>query len=253
MWINILRRKRTQEALLESDRMKTEFIKTVAHEFRTPLTSIQGFSELLLADDQLSQKEQRESLRYIHERTIALSSLVTDVLDITRIEAGRGLSLNISACTLMEIFRQVEPFLKTQASLHRLEVNLAEETTLVNVDKGKMEQVLENLLSNAFKFSSEGSLVQIRGEFIEDGCRISITDEGIGMTPEHAEKIFDKFFRVNASDTAVEGIGLGMSIVRQIVEAHGGKIWVESDLGKGTTVSFTFPLALRQEKEDPHS
>ncbi len=250
---DITERKKAEETLRESDRMKSEFIKTVAHEFRTPLTSIQGFSGLLLTHDQLSPEEQRESLRYIHERSIGLADMVADILDIARIEAGKGLSLTLSPCTVIETFRQVEPFLKTQASRCRFEVTLAEEDLLLKIDKGKICQVLENLLSNAVKFSPEGSLVRIRGDLIEEGYRISVADQGMGMTPEQVAKVFDKFYRADASDTAVEGVGLGMHIVKHIVEDHGGKIWVESELGKGTTVSFTLPLALRRAEENANS
>lgn len=251
--IDITERKQAEEVLRESDQMKSEFIKTVAHEFRTPLTSIMGFSELLLTHDQLSSEEQRESLNYIHESSMALTNLVADILDIARIDSGAALSLKRSLCSVTEIFRQVQPFLKTQASLHRLEVNLTEETTLVNVDKGKIGQVLENLLSNAVTFSPAGSLVRIKGDLFQGGYRISVADQGDGMTPEQVAKVFDKFYRADTSDTAVEGVGLGMHIVKHIVEGHGGKIWVESELGKGTTVSFTFPLTLRQVEENPNS
>ncbi len=222
--------------------MKTEFIKTAAHEFRTPLTSIRGFSEVLLTQDKLSPEKQREFLTNIHERSVALADILTDILDIARIEAGKGLSLNLLPGTAQEILRQAEPFLKSQASKHRLEVNLAKENTCLNTDKGKMGQVLENLISNAVKFSPAGSLIRIRGDLTQEGYRISVADQGSGMTPAQVAKVFDKFYRADASDTALEGIGLGMSVVKHIVEAHGGKIWVESEVGKGTTVSFSVPL-----------
>jgi PAS domain S-box-containing protein len=246
-------RKNAEEVLRESSRMKSEFIKTVAHEFRTPLTSIMGFSELLLTHDQLSSEEQRESLHYIHERSMALTDLVADIMDIARIDSGAALSLKVSPWPVTELFQQVQPFLKTQASLHRLEVNLDEETTLVNVDKGKIGQVLENLLSNAVKFSPEGSLVRIKGDLFQGGYRISVADQGVGMTPEQVAKVFDRFYRANGSDSAVEGAGMGMHIVKHIVEDHGGKVWVESEPGKGTTVRFTLPLTLRQVEENPNS
>ncbi len=243
-FLDITERKWAEEALRENDRIKTEFVKTVAHEFRTPLTAIQGFSELLLMNNQqISLEEQEQSLRYIYERSLLLSDMVDDMLDIARIESGAALSIKMSLCQVAEIFRQVEPFFKAQPSQHRLDVTLADENTLLNVDKGKMGQVLENLLSNAVKFSPAGSLVQIRGDLVEKSYQISVTDQGIGMTPEQVEKIFDKFYRADASDTAVSGIGLGMNIVKNIVEAHGGRIWLESELNRGSTVSFTLPLA----------
>ncbi len=234
--------KRAEEALKESDRVKTEFVRTAAHEFRTPLTSIQGFSQVLLTRDDIPPEDQREYLTYIYERSVALADLVVNLLDISRIETGQGLSLTLAPCAVHEIFRQVAPFLKTQASKHRVEVTLAEDDTLLNVDKGKIGAALENLLSNAVKFSAAGSLIRIGGERIRDGYRISVTDQGLGMTADQAAKVFDKFYRADASHTAVEGIGLGMSIVKQSIEAHGGKIWVDSALSKGTAVCFTMPL-----------
>jgi signal transduction histidine kinase len=223
--------------------MKTEFVKTVAHEFRTPLTSIRGFSELLLNHDRLPPEDRKDALRYIHERSLALADMVEDMLDIARIESGAPLSLRIAPCPVTEIFRQVEPFLKARVSPGRLELALARQSTELSVDPDKIVQVLENLISNAVKFSAAESPIRIRGDLVQDGYRISVADRGIGMTPEQVEKVFDKFYRADATDTAVEGVGLGMSIVKHIVETHGGKIRVKSESGRGTTVTFTIPVA----------
>lgn len=239
---DITARKRVEEVLRESDRMKTEFISTAAHELRTPLTSIQGFSQVLLTQDNISPEERKEFLTYIHERAAALAHIMADLLDIARIESGQGLSLHKGACTVRELLRQLEPLMQTGGGAHHFEQDLLEEQTRLNVDKGKMGQVLENLLSNAIKYSPVGGLIRLRGEVVAGQCQISVSDQGIGMTPEQVAKVFDKFYRADASNTALEGIGLGMSIVKNIVEAHGGRIWVESALGEGTTVSFTIPL-----------
>ena len=215
---------------------------TAAHEFRTPLTSIQGFSQVLLTQEDISSEERKEFLTYISEKSNALAKIVAALLDIARIESGQGLSLDRELCPVDKIFSQVKPFLNTNAAKHRLDVVLAEGNILLNVDKGKLGQVLENLISNALKYSPEGSLVQLQGSRVQEGYQISVADQGIGMTPEQAGKVFDKFYRADASHTAVEGVGLGMSVVKHIVEAHGGELWVESEPGVGTTVSFTVPL-----------
>lgn len=235
-------RRKAVETLQQSDRMKTEFVKTVAHEFRTPLTAIQGFSELLLTNNQLTRDEQEQSLRYVYERSFLLADLVDDMLDIARIESGAPLSMNMSPCTVKDIFQQVEPYLNTQKQKASLDIRLNKEDTLLNVDKGRMVQVLENLLSNAIKFSGGDSAVLIEGELVGKEYQFSVADRGIGMSPDQKEKIFEKFYRADASDTAAAGVGLGMSIVKHIIEAHGGKIWVESELDRGTTISFTVPL-----------
>ncbi len=245
---DITEAKRAEEALRESDKLKTEFVNTAAHEFRTPLTSIQGFSQVLLTQADISPEQQREYLTYIYERSVALTSIVANLLDISRIESGQGLTLNRALCTVSDIFRLVSPFLKTQAAEHRVEITLAEDSTPLNVDKNKIGAALENLLSNAVKFSAADSLIRIRGELTREGYQISVADQGIGMTEEQASKVFNKFYRADASHSAAEGIGLGMSIVKQIVEDHGGKIWVESELGKGTVVYFTMPRCCMSEE-----
>jgi PAS domain S-box-containing protein len=239
---DISERRKAEEALRESDRMKTEFVTTVAQEFRPPLTSIQEFCQLLMTREDISPDQLQEFLGSIYQRSVGLAKIVEDILDIAHIEAGHDLSLDLTPCTVKEIFSQAEPFLETWSTRHRLEITLAEEGTLLNVDKGKMGQVLENIISNAIKYSPEESLIRIRGDLVPQGYRISVADQGIGMTEKHAAKVFEKFYRADASQTAIGGVGLGMSIVKHIVEAFGGEIRVESALGKGTTVSVTLPV-----------
>ncbi len=228
------------------DQMKTEFISTAAHELRTPLTSIQGFSELLLLPG-LSALEQKEFLNYIHEKSVALGRLINDLLDIARIEAGQGLRLNRRLWSAREILSQVTPLMRSIRT-HHFQVVLNDPKARIRVDREKIGQVLENLLSNAVKYSAHESLIRLCGESREDRYRISVSDQGIGMSPEAMERIFDKFYRVDTSNRAVGGIGLGMSIVRSIVEAHAGTIRVESRPGIGTTVTFDLPLASDEEE-----
>ncbi|MBE0577551.1 MAG: PAS domain-containing sensor histidine kinase [Desulfuromonadales bacterium] len=238
---DITERKRAEEALRENNRMKTEFVQAVAHEFRTPLNSIQGLTEHMLNREDLSDEQRREFLNNIHERSVALGRAVLNILNITRIGKGQDLPLTKESYSVKEIFDQLGPFLETSASRHRMEISFTEEDARLMVDKAKTEQVLENIVSNALKYSDEGSLVQIRGEPDGEFYRISVTDQGIGMTPEQVARVFDKFYRVDAFPTAIAGVGIGMSIVKHIVEAHGGKIRVDSDLHHGTQVSFTLP------------
>jgi signal transduction histidine kinase len=113
------------------------------------------------------------------------------------------------------------------------------------LDPGKIHEVLENLLSNAVKFSPAGGSIRVSGKRLDGEYEVTVEDEGIGMTPEEVVRIFDKFYRADASNTAISGLGLGMSIVRNIVEAHGGRIWIESEPGRGTRVHFTLPLGDR--------
>jgi len=239
---DITNRRRAEEALRESDRMKSEFISTAAHELRTPLTSILGFSQVLLDQEHLPPSEQREFLSYIHQQATALSGIVTDLLDISRIESGQGLALARVDCTAGELVSQLTPLIQGAADGRRFEIALAAETTPLYLDMGKMARVFENLLSNALKYSPPRTPIRIAGAPAGAGYQFSVTDRGIGMSSQQVDRVFDKFYRADASNTATGGLGLGMSIVRNIVEAHGGRIWVESAPGVGTTVRFNVPL-----------
>jgi signal transduction histidine kinase len=222
--------------------MKTEFISIAAHELRTPLTSIHGFSELLLTRKDLKEEEKEECLSYINKQSVNLAFILNDLLDISRLESGRSFLLNKEKCVVGDVFKRLIPYVQGISSKHKLKVVLPGEPLELLVDKEKMEQVLKNLLSNAVKYSQKGGTVCLSAKKRRSAIEISVADQGIGMTPEQVEKIFEKFYRADASDSAIEGTGLGTTIVKNIVEAHGGKVWVESELGKGTTVKFTIPI-----------
>lgn len=226
----------------EVDHMKTEFISTAAHELRTPLTSIQGFSEILLNQRDLSEDETGEFLAYINDQAKNLTNIVSDLLDITRLESGKSFRLAKEPCNTGDALLQMKGYARGLSSKHEVEIVLPEEPVEMMADKVKMEQVLKNLISNAVKYSPDGGLIRIIGKKFDDYYQVSVEDQGIGMTPEETEKIFDKFYRANPSDTSTWGTGLGMTIVENIVKAHGGDIWVDSNFGKGTTVSFKIPI-----------
>lgn len=227
----------------EVDRMKTEFISTAAHELRTPLTSIQGFSEILMTRKNLKNEDKDKYLGYINKQAVGLAAIINDLLDISRIESGEGFSLNRVWCKTGEaIPGAVEMFKeKTDIENFTFSIELPEEDAEIFVDKDKMGQVLINILSNAVKYSPNGGKIVVKGEVAEDEYVISVRDEGIGMTKEQVSHIFDKFYRADATDSAVEGTGLGMSIVKHIVDAHQGRIWIKSKPGKGTGVYIALP------------
>ena len=244
----------------EVDRMKTEFISTAAHELRTPLTSIRGFSEILLKRDNIKEQEKKKFLSYINRQSVNLASIITDLLDISRIESDVGFSLKKAPCNIARIINDVVPYFQEQSPKHIFELALPEGSVDVMVDKEKIGQVLGNILSNAVKYSPDGGPISLSAKLIADSgldsdlsyrerkiqnpqcIEISVVDTGIGMTQGQVERMFDRFYRADASDAAVPGTGLGMSIVKNLVEAHGGKVWVESRVAKGTKVSFTIPI-----------
>jgi len=231
----------------ESDRMKTEFMSMAAHEIRTPLTAILGYSELCMNPEEFggfSAAQQKEFIAEINGKAEVLARLVNDLLDISRMEAGKPLPLNIEDVALGPLFAKLLKQNRLLAPKHLFEV-VWEETLpeFVQADGDKLEQVLENLFSNAVKYSPEGSLIRVFGEKKDGYIQISVADQGIGMTSAQGERVFDKYYRADFSDTAVKGIGLGMSIAKKIVEQHGGAIWVKSSPGAGTRITFTLPLA----------
>jgi len=231
----------------EADRMKNEFISTAAHKMRTPLTSIQGFSELLILRNDLSDDEQHKYLNYINQKAVNLSEIISGLLDIERIESGRSFLLEKTPAPIDTIIKDIIKLFSTPNETHRFETFFAEQAVQLNIDKTKIGQMLKNIIDNAVKFAPDGGWIRISGKVrqknYEKECyEITIEDQGIGMTPDEVAKIFDKFFRADATTTAIEGTGLGMNIAKYIVEAHNGDVIVESKYGEGTRVVVTLPM-----------
>lgn len=226
----------------DMDRMKSEFISTAAHELRTPLAAILGFTELLLQGD-FDSAQQREFLSIIEGRAETLTQIVDDLLDLSRIESGRLMALDRSLCTLDAIVIPLVAQYRLATSLHQFETVLSADEGELWIDRGKIGQVMENLLSNAVKYSPDGGIIRVTGRSCQGNYEVTVSDQGIGMTPLQMERVFDKFYRADTGNTAIGGLGLGMAIARNIVEAHGGKIWVESTLGQGTQAHFSLPMA----------
>jgi len=239
---DVTERLRAERVVRTSDRLKTELITTAAHEFRTPLTVIQGFSELLLGDNRFSAKDQREFVGCIYEKAVALGDMVENLLNLARIEEGRPIPIQLDKCSIADLEKDLTPLLKSLQVRHAFKVELAGRDSLIRADRGRIGQVLENLIDNADRYSSPGSPIGLRGVPAGDKYRLEIIDQGIGLTAEERERVFDRFYRVDSSDTAPSGLGIGLSIVRHIIEAHGGHVEIRSASGVGTTVEFNLPL-----------
>lgn len=231
------------QALSEANRLKAELISTLAHEMRTPLTSIKGYSTALLMEEaSFSPETQREFLEIIDEECDVLQDLVHDLLESSIIDAG-FLKLEVQPVILPRLVRVVVDDIARRSRLHRLVVDFPEDFPLVEADPDRIMQVLRNLLDNAVKYSPDGGLVVVRGEVRPDHVVISVADQGVGIAPEHLNRLFEKFFRIKSGlGRHVVGSGLGLPIARTIVESHGGQIWAESQVGQGSTFYFTLPL-----------
>jgi signal transduction histidine kinase len=226
----------------EIDRMKDEFISTAAHELRTPLTTVMGYVELLLQSEQtFAPEERKEFLELVYSNSEALERIINDLLDLSTVQAGRLITLKKSRVDLAALVAQAVAAWQGLTDRHRFSFEFSQTPVHLCLDAGKIGQVLENLLSNAVKFSPAGGTIRVRGHRTDGEFEVTVADEGIGMRPEQVARIFDKFYRADASNTALSGLGLGMNIVRNIVAAHGGHIWVESEPGRGTQVHFTLP------------
>lgn len=233
----------------EINQLKDEFISTAAHELRTPMTSILGYTELMLEKlDQFESDQLREFLQIVFERSEALSQIISDMLDLSRVQSGRLISLEKHPGDLASLIRQILASYEYNKAGCEIQLDVDENPPLLLFDPRKMTQVFDNLLSNAIKFSAKGGKVEISLKAKTEGVAVAIKDQGVGMTPDQVERVFDKFYRVDYSNTAISGLGLGMTLVRSIVEGHGGQIWVESEVDVGTTVYFTLPGVTRDEE-----
>jgi len=229
--------------LTELDRLKSEFVMTASHELRTPLTSI-GMSIDLLMESGRKKLDEKEQLLLsaAHEDLQRLKVLVNNLLDLSKIEAGK-MDMEFSSIPVRLLFEKVVTAFKTQAEEKRvsLSFNVAEGLSNAKADDHKITWVLTNLISNALRFAHDQGQIRISAESFGPYIQISVSDDGAGIPYEYQSKIFDKFVQVK-SDRAVGGSGLGLTICKEIVHAHGGTIWVDSVPGSGSTFTFTLPV-----------
>jgi PAS domain S-box-containing protein len=239
---DITERKKAEEALRELDRMKSEFISDISHELRTPLHSIKGFGKLILDGKVPDPNIQREFLTIIENQSNRLDKLVSNLLDASRLESGR-FSIHKQRMFIAGPIHETVETVRGVAGGRGITIkeDIPETLPKVDADKERLEQVMFNLIGNAVKFSNDDSEVMVRAEAREHELLVQIIDHGIGIPKDAIPHLFQRFYRVEAS-ASISGSGLGLYISRQIIEAHGGRIWVESEARKGSTFSFTLPL-----------
>jgi signal transduction histidine kinase len=229
--------------LREADRLKDEFVALISHELRTPLTSIVGYVELMQDESDLTH-DQASYLEVVNRNADRLLRLVNDLLFVARLEAGQ-LDLHLTRLDLAEIVRQSVAEAGPRATAKGVELSCrAEPVPAVAADKGRMFQLLDNLVSNAVKFTPEGGAVHVGVAQVNGVVRLEVTDTGIGIAPEEQRRLFERFFRASSAvDQQIPGTGLGLYIARRIVEAHGGAMEVESAPGEGATFRIDLPPA----------
>lgn len=238
------------------ERMKTAFISTVSHELRTPLTSIKGFISTLVADEEgyYDEPTRREFYQIIDTECDRLKRLIDDLLDISRIEQGRAMQMHWENVDVVALTDKVISAQRSYAKDHTLTHDFPPDFPRVEADPDKLDQILTNLVNNAIKYSPRGGHIQVVGRVIDnhglggvDGPAVSlrVIDEGMGIAKEHLPKLFERFYRVdNRDNREIGGTGIGLALVEALTKGHGGRVSVESELGKGTT--FTVLLPVRQ-------
>ena len=229
-----------------ANKHKSEFLANMSHELRTPLNAVIGFSEVLAERmfGELNEK-QSEYVSDIHDSGKHLLSLINDILDLSKVEAGR-MELDVTTFDLPDAIRNSLTLIAERAQRHGIEVksNIDPAVGELSGDERKFKQILLNLLSNAVKFTPEGGAVTVTAERREDVIQVSVSDTGIGIAAADHEAVFEEFRQVGTDYTKKsQGTGLGLALTRKFVELHGGRIWVDSEPGKGATFTFTLPVA----------
>jgi signal transduction histidine kinase len=228
-----------------ANKHKSEFLANMSHELRTPLNAVIGFSEVLQQGmvGELSEK-QGEYINYIHTSGSHLLSLINDILDLSKVEAGR-MELELASFNVPMAIDNALTLIRERAARHGLTLDqtLDPEVAEIEADERKFKQVMLNLLSNAVKFTPEGGKITVAARAVDGMLEVSVTDTGIGIAPQDCEAVFEEFRQVGThAEGKAQGTGLGLALTRRFIELHGGRIWLTSTLGQGSTFAFTLPI-----------
>lgn len=232
------------EELKESDRLKDELVQNVSHELRTPLTFVKGYVDLLMDGDRgLLTSEQQEYLQIVADKTDDITRIIDDIITLQRIDAG---NLQLEVVSMSDMLNTAVAGHSMVAEKKGLTVYMppSSEKGLVRIDRGRINQVLDNLIGNAIKFSPDGGTITVKFFESDNNVGVVVTDQGIGMASDKHQRIFERFYQIDGSSRRrFGGTGIGLAIVKRIVDAHQGKIWVESELNRGSSFFFTLPKA----------
>ncbi len=227
--------------LRQTDQLKTQFVSMISHELRTPLTSIKAFASTLLHDEVGGIEDQREWLQIIDRECDRLAALISDLLTISRIETGQPLAMQVGTCELVPLLQSVVEAARSLATRHTFSI-VGPDDLSIEADTEKIRQICTNLVTNAVKYSPRGGRVEVtlaeRGAEVE----LRVADQGVGIRAEHQNLVFEKFYQVDGGSTRrVGGTGLGLYLTKRLVEAHDGRIWVESEPGVGSVFVVVLP------------
>lgn len=239
--INIFASVRDITHFREAEELKSVFVSVISHELKTPVALIKGYVGTLRRKDVSWDSEiVQDSLEVIEEEADRLTDLIENLLDASRLQAG-GFNLNLTDLNLADLSRTVAERMRTQTDKHDIEVHFTENFPVIVGDEDRLSQVLNNLISNAIKYSPEGGTIRVSGQLRPEQVIICVQDEGPGIAPEDVPHIFDRFYRADEAAKKTQGAGLGLYLTRAIVEAHDGRIWVEPRSGEGARICFSLP------------
>jgi len=231
----------------ELDRLKSNFVSSVTHELRTPLVAIEKSISLLLTES-IPESQQREFLSIAQRNIKRLTNLINDLLDMSKLEAGK-MSISCQLCSIVDVINEAVSGLKSWADTKSIEIKKIIEDNLpqINIDPNRIIQVLINLIGNAIKFTPNSGTITIEAKFIsaDNEIEVAVQDTGIGIPKEDLVHIFDKFFQIEGEriPTDISGSGIGLSVAKEIIKLHKGRIWAESEKGKGARFIFRLPLS----------
>ncbi|BAJ63362.1 MULTISPECIES: sensor histidine kinase [Anaerolinea] len=239
--VNIIATVRDITRFRQAEELKSTFISIVSHELKTPVALIKGYVSTLRREDASWDPEIiQDSLKVIEEEADRLAVMIENLLDASRLQAG-GLTLKKSDLSLPELARRVAQRMQTQTSSHRIVVDFPDDFPIVLADEGRLQQVLTNLIGNAIKYAPGGE-IRVHGEARGNQIIVCVSDQGPGINPEDVPHVFDRFYRNPEAAKKTKGAGLGLYLSRAIIEAHGGRIWVDSHPGQqGARICFTLP------------
>lgn len=239
--LNVIALVRDITRFREAEELKSTFVSVVSHELKTPVALIKGYVSTLRREDASWDREiVQDSLAVIEEEADRLTSLIEDLLDASRLQAG-ALSINLSDVDLSALARRIAERFQAQDKRHSIKVSLPANFPVVLADEDRLAQVLSNLISNAIKYSPNGGEININGQVHPQQVVICITDQGPGIAAGDIPYIFDRFYRATEASRTTKGAGLGLYLARAVVEAHGGRIWVDSKAGQGARICFSLP------------
>jgi signal transduction histidine kinase len=240
--VNIIANVRDVTQFRETEEMKSTFVSVISHELKTPVALIKGYAGTLRREDaHWDEKTVRESMAVIEEESDRLTQLIDNLLDASRLQSGQ-MRLDRTDVRVDKLAARIVDKFSTQTDQHSLALDFGDGFPHVPGDEERLYQVLSNLISNAIKYSPKGGRITVSGRYDENHVYVAVSDQGIGIPAGERDRIFDRFYRVeNALSRRTQGAGLGLYLVKSVVEAHGGQIWVSSSPGEGSTFVFTLP------------